>query len=130
MGVASYEECEGGDECDEWSSEGEELEEEEEGGVLSHDLQLPLLVLPLYSLLGPQHQSKVSTHSGNRVAMVRRDDPSLYVELVLLGSVFRSHLITYFLYVYLSIKPWSNFGLLQLQIYIGGRTLPLPVGIC
>ena len=43
--------------------EGEEEEEEEEGEwgveVAAHDQQLPLLVLPLYSLLSSERQAEV-----------------------------------------------------------------------
>ncbi|XP_064392775.1 probable ATP-dependent RNA helicase DHX37 isoform X2 [Halichondria panicea] len=53
VGVANSDECYSGDE---WSSEGSD----DEGSCdPSHDSQLPLLVLPLYSLLAPQQQAKV-----------------------------------------------------------------------
>ncbi len=56
MGVANSDECYSGDE---WSSEGSD----DEGSCdPSHDSQLPLLVLPLYSLLAPQQQAKVGLY--------------------------------------------------------------------
>lgn len=53
MGVANSESGE------EWSSEESDSSEEEESCDRSRDSQLPLLVLPLYSLLSPQQQAKV-----------------------------------------------------------------------